>query len=142
MNFQIFPLGWAWNDTNFLFSQSNRENFAELITDENKEAVIVYEVNRWKKFMEMRGWQRVSVEIAQNYNSQASQANSKPLFIARLHPAMVEYTGLGNLKKELGKDFKKINRENIEQTANFLTTSFFKESNDIMDKIKLLFGID
>lgn len=142
MNFQIFPLGWAWNDTNFLFSQSNRENFAELITDENKEAVIVYEVNRWKKFMETRGWQRVSVEIAQNYNSQASQPLSRPLFIAKLHPAMVEYTGLGNLKKELRKDFKKINRENIAQTANFLTTSFFRESNDIMDKIKLLFGID
>ena len=139
---QIFTSGWAWNDTNFLFSQDNRENFAEHITDENKEAVIVYEVNRWKKFMETRGWQSVSVEIAKKYNSQSSQDDSRPLFIAKLHPALFEYSKLDNLKKNLGKDFKAINIKNIEQTANFLKTSFFKEKNDIVDKIKLLFGIE
>ena len=144
MNAQMFPADWSWSDTNLLFHMNSRRKFAEYFTNANAELInelAKYESNRWCNFMQTRGWQNVSISVAKKYMD-LLPSKSHQLFIAKLHPAITEFEKLDNLHKNLGKDFKDTNIENIKQTANFLQETFFNENNEVADRIKLLFGME
>lgn len=146
----------AWNilDGSSYYSRDTLEKFAQLtaflhpdskesprqFAEETIEKLSAWEQIRWSRYMLSRGWLPASVQQVNIYRTQSYKKHQ--LYIARLHPAICDYTKLGEVQNALKKDFQKYNRKNLQNTSRILRLEWLEmEKTMEMEEPDLDIGI-